>query len=116
MIAAKPSRQKQEVATGFLLSKKGTTVNVSRRLKIIWLPLVWGPQRKFKRRNFSNDAEVKIAVRNWLKTQPVEFYRKKYVRLLKDRKRLHGNQEITLKSNYDMLMLYILFDIQFVYL
>ena len=36
---------------------------------------LFGPLKdNLRRRHFSSDEEVKIVVRNWLKTQPVEFY------------------------------------------
>ena len=56
--------------------------------------------------HFSSDEEVKTAVRKWLKIQPENFTMKKYVHSLKGGKRQFGKQKITLKNNYEMLMLY----------
>ena len=40
-------------------------------------------KESLRRRHFSNDEEIKTAVRKWLKTQPVEFYNKGICALVK---------------------------------
>ena len=40
-------------------------------------------KKSLRGRNFSSDEEVKIAVRKWLKTQPVEFYNEEICALVK---------------------------------
>ena len=40
-------------------------------------------KESLRRRHFSNDEEVKTAVRKWLKTQPVEFYNEEICALVK---------------------------------
>ena len=67
----------------------------------LFIPL----KESWKGRHFSSDEEVKAAVRKLLKMQPVEFY-KEYVHSLKGRKKWFIKQEITVRSNYKMLMLY----------
>ena len=68
---------------------------------------LFGPLKESLRwQHFFNYEEVKTAVRKWLKTQPVEFYNEGICALIKRWKRQFGKWEITLKSNYKMLMLY----------
>ena len=55
---------------------------------------LFGPP-KVSLRHFSSNEEVKVAVKKWLKTQPVEFYNKGYLHSLKARKRRFGKWEIT---------------------
>ena len=63
---------------------------------------LFGPLKESLRGlHFSSDEEVETAVRKWLKTQPVEFYKG-----IKGRKRRIEKQEITLRSNYEILTLY----------
>ena len=69
--------------------------------------LLWPFKQSLRGRHFSSDEEVKTAVRKWLKTQPVEFYNEGICSLLKGGKRRFGKREITSRSNYEMLMLYI---------
>ena len=69
---------------------------------------LFGPlEESLRARHFSSDEKVKIAVRKWLKTQPVEFYNEGLYSL-KGGKRQFGKREIilVLRSNYEMLMLY----------
>ena len=45
---------------------------------------LFGPLKESLRgRYFSNDEEVKTALRKWLKTQPIEFYNKEISALVK---------------------------------
>ena len=63
-------------------------------------------KESLREQHFSSDEKVKTAARKWLKTQSVEFYNEGICALVKRWEKWFGKQEITSRSNYEILMLY----------